>query len=164
MPFLESFGINEENIRSYYNEWKIEFSESINDFLWHIFNTLLNENASQSNDIINFYKRNERIYIEMISFCRRIEKRPANELHKVYNENRLKLTYETSTLELDVKILSPRGCSFPNEINERVIPFKEALKNDIIPYEKCERKQGCACSFSFLPKRDTNGRLLKKNK
>lgn len=162
MPFFETFGINEQNLRSYYQEWKIEFSDNIYDFLWHIFNTLLNENASQSKDVINFYKRNERIYTEMISFRRRIEKKPANELHKIWNKNRLELTYESSNLEMDIMISVSKDCEYFEKLNNKILSFKEALKNDIIPYEHCQREQGCVCGFLFQPKRDETGSLIRK--
>ncbi len=164
MSFFESFGMDEINIHDYFEDWNLKHNHRIEDFLWHLFNTLLSENALQSKEITDFYNRNERIYNEMISFRRKIEKKPANEIHKIWNKNKLELTFESSNLEMDVIICASYDCEFKNEINNRIISFKEALKNAIIPYDNCKRKQGCVCCFVFQPKRDINGTLIRKDK
>ncbi len=164
MSFFETFGMNEQNIRSYYQEWKIEFSDNINDFLWHIFNTLLNENAAQSNDVLGFYKRNIEIYLQMLYFRRKIEGKKANEIQNCLNRNKLELKFESTDLELNVVVSTTKDCDSCKELEGKEFPIREVIKNDVIPYENCTREQGCACVYSFKTLRDKNDVLIRKSK
>ena len=164
LSFFETFGMNEQNIRSYYEDWKIKSSDNINDFLWHIFNTLLNQNAAQSKDIIGYYERNIEIYLQMLNLRRKIERKPANEIQKCLNRNKLELRFESSNLELNVVVSTTTGCDACKEVYNKEFPIREVLKNDVIPYETCTRNAGCACVYTFRPIRDENENLIRKSK
>jgi hypothetical protein len=166
MSFFKDFGIKEDNLIGYYHNWKKEKTESIEDYLWFIFNHLLSENAKQSDNLLDLYKRNERIYGEMISFRRKIENKNANEIQKAYNENKVNLDLETglnSTFEMEFKIIGVNDCEQSRKISGSSITIEQALKNETIPYENCTRKNGCVCLMSFVPKRDENGSLIRIN-
>ena len=164
MPFFDNFGMEEQNIRSYYEEWKVEFSTNINDFLWHIFNTLLHENATQSKDLERFYKRNIEIYFEMLYLRRKIEGKAANEIQQCLNRNKLQLQFESSNLELNVIVATTKDCEACKEIYNKEFPIRDVIKSDVIPYENCTRKIGCACVYTFKPIRDENDNLIRKSK
>ncbi|RXG17087.1 hypothetical protein DSM02_3185 [Leeuwenhoekiella polynyae] len=66
MPFFNEFGMPEKNIVNHYEVWKKECSISIENYLWYLFNILLDENAKQTTNLIDFYKRNAKIYSQMI--------------------------------------------------------------------------------------------------
>lgn len=165
ISFLEEFGINENNIVEYYNTWKENRTENIEDYLWFIFNYLLNENAKRSDDVIGFFKRNDQIYIEMLSFRRKIEGKKANEILKIFNTNRVNLELEqniSSKLEIDFIIIGTMDCEESKKIDGKIVSKSEAIENNIIPYEKCTRNQGCVCLMSAKPRRDKNGRIVRK--
>lgn len=162
MSFFENFGMQEENISTYYQEWTIKFGDNAEDFLWYIFNKLLSENASQSKDIIGFYERNIEIYTQMLYFRRKIEGKNANEIQQSLNRTKLELQFENSNLELNVKVSSANDCTACNEILEQEYPIREVLKSDVIPYESCNRENGCVCVYTFKPLRDKNNSLISK--
>lgn len=160
--FFEKFGITKENIINHYDYWKLNRIDRIEDYLWYIFNLLLSENAKQSKDIIKFYKRNDEIYLQMLYLRRKIEGKPANEIQQALNNNRLELYLETTQYEFDVIISATNDCEACQNIDRKIITIKEALKDNIIPYNECKRKQGCACSYSIKLKRDKNDSLIKR--
>lgn len=162
LPFFEKFGMTKENIVNHYNAWKLNRVDRIEDYLWYIFNFLLNENAKQSRDIINFYKRNDEIYLQMLYFRRKIEGKPANEIQQALNYNRLELKIETTPYEFDIVVNTTNDCEACKNIDGKIYTIKEALKDKIIPYCECKRKQGCACLYSIKLRRDKNDRLIRK--
>lgn len=162
LPFFKKFGMTRENILNHYEDWKLNRVDRVEDYLWYIFNFLLNENVKQSRDIINLYKRNDEIYMQMLYFRRKIEGKPANEIQQALNYNRLELKIETTPYEFDLIINGTKDCQACKNIDRKIITIKEALKNNIIPYNKCTRKQGCACLYSLKLKRDNNDRLIRK--
>src|SRR5690606_30762123 len=94
MSFFKKFGMNEQNIIDHYYTWSAKGSMNILDYLWYIFNHLLDANLQQSTDRIKFYERNELIYSEMINFRRSVEKKNGNEIQKLLNLNRVNLALE----------------------------------------------------------------------
>lgn len=166
MTFFEEFGMNEKNIIEYYQTWKTNRPESIEDYLWYIFNHLLNENAKQSESLKSLYKRNEKIYSQMLYFRRRFEGKKANEIQKLYNTNKVNLDLESdlhSSLEMEFVIIGTNDCEQSKRLSEKIIAKEQALQNNIIPYEECSRRQGCVCLMGMKAKRDKNGRLIRKN-
>ncbi|AOW18423.1 hypothetical protein LPB03_13585 [Polaribacter vadi] len=167
LEFFEEFGMNKYNIVSYFQTWKKDRPEIIEDYLWFIFNHLLNENAKQSENYIDLLKRNDRIYSEMLHFRRKFEQKKANEIQKLYNENKVNLDLESnlhSNLEMEFIIIGTNDCEESKKISEKTITIKQAIENKTIPYEKCTRKQGCVCLMGLKPKRDEKGNLIwKKN-
>tara|TARA_B100002052_G_C15839279_1_gene579369 strand:+ start:857 stop:1417 length:561 start_codon:yes stop_codon:yes gene_type:complete len=167
MTFFEEFGMNRKNIIEYYQTWKINKSERIEDYVWHIFNHLLNENAQQSENLKDLFERNQKIYSHMISFRRRFEGKKANEIQRLYNLNRVNLDLESnrnSNFEIDFVIIGTNDCDESKRISELIITKQQAVENNVIPYSKCTRKQGCVCLMGVMPKRDVNGRLIRKVK
>tara|TARA_R110001606_G_scaffold113742_1_gene240974 strand:- start:628 stop:1185 length:558 start_codon:yes stop_codon:yes gene_type:complete len=167
MTFFEEFGMNEKNIIEHYPTWKKNRTESIEDYLWYIFKYLLNENAKQSENLTNLFERNEKIYSHMISFRRRYEGKKANEIQKLYNENKVNLDLESdlhSSLEMEFVIIGAKDCKEGKKICEKIITKKQAIENNTIPYEQCSRIKGCVCLMAMKPKRDKNGRLIRINK
>lgn len=165
ISFLEEFGMNEKNIVEYYHTWKENRTESIEDYLWFIFNYLLNENAKQSEDAVGLFKRNDQIYTQMLSFRRRVEGKKANEILKIFNTNRVNLELEqniSSRLEIDFIIIGTKDCEESEKVDGKIISKREAIENNIIPYEKCTRNQGCVCLMNVKVRRDKNGRIVRK--
>lgn len=165
ITFFEEFGMNEKNIIEYYQTWKKNRTESIEDFLWYIFNHLLSENAKQSESLKSLLERNEKIYSQMIYFRRRFEGKKANEIQKLYNTNKVNLDLESdlnSSFEMEFVIIGTNDCEQSKRVSEKTITIKQALENNIIPYEQCSRRQGCVCLMGMKAKRDENDRLILK--
>lgn len=98
----------------------------------------------------------------MLYFRRKIEGKPANEIQKDLNYNRIELYMETTSYEFDVIISATNDCEACKNIDRKIITINESLENNIIPYNECKRKQGCACLYSIKLKRDKNDRLIKR--
>ncbi|RXG16001.1 hypothetical protein DSM03_103186 [Leeuwenhoekiella aestuarii] len=165
MPFFNEFGMTEKNIVSHYEFWKKEGSASIENYLWYLFNTLLDENSKQSTKLIDFYKRNARIYSQMISFRRKFENKKANEIQKAYNFNQINLDLESmkdSNLEIEFLIVGVNDCKQSERISNKPITKEQALLNNTIPYDMCSRNTGCVCLVAVRPKRDSDGKLIWK--
>jgi hypothetical protein len=163
LSFFEQYGMSRQNILNHYDEWKINKVDRIEDYVWYIFNFLLNENAKQSTDTISFYKRNNDIYCQMLLYRRKIEGKPANEIQRALNSNRLRLKIETVKYEFNVVVIGANDCEFSKDIDKNIYTVKEALDDKIIPYNECSRKQGCSCLYSIKFKTDENNRLIRKN-
>ena len=165
MPFYSKFGMNEENIIQYYDSWKKNRPDIIEDYAWFIFNYLITENAKQSDSLLDLYKRNESIYREMLSFRRKVEGKKANEIQKLYNKNQVELELQElsdSAVEYDFTIITPKNCKSCEHLTDKIITKQQAIKNDIIPYSDCERLGGCVCLICVIPKRNEEGRLIYK--
>lgn len=163
LSFFEKFGMTKENIVNHYEEWRLNRADIIEDYLWYIFNFLLNENAKQSKDITSFYKRNYEIYMQMLYLRRKIEGKPANEIQQALNYNRLGLNIETTPYEFDVIVIATSDCKACKNIDGKIFTVEKALEDKIIPYNHCERKQGCACTYGFRLRRGgENDRLIRK--
>ena len=162
MDFFQEFGMNEGNIRRYYAEWKVKHTESIEDFIWHIFNHLLHENASQSQDITGFLKRNRDIYLQMHNFRRVIEGKKAHEILQLLNKTKLELTYEQSNLEMDAFVVGAPDCTAFLTIQGKKFPIRDLFKKEVIPYDTCTRERGCVCGYAYEGRIDSQGSLIRK--
>lgn len=149
-------------IRRYHAEWKLKFTERIEDFLWHIFNHLLQENAAQSKDVIGFYKRSWLIYSEIVGFRRKYEGNKANELWEQMVRNKLNLSFEQSTIELNAFVSGAPECEAFQEIKNIKLPISDFIKKDILPYDKCTREGGFVCMYVYEVRRDAQDRLISK--
>lgn len=164
MPFLKKFAMVENNIREYYLKWNESDQDCIEDFLWFLFNNLIEQNHKQSKDLKGFYERNDLIYQEMINFRRKHEKKNANEIRKLFNFNRvsLQLLDINDQFYWQFQIIAANDCEACKNLNGLNISINDALKNEFIPYESCDRKVGCVCMMGLTAKRDENGKLIYK--
>lgn len=160
IDFFKEFGMNEDNIRRYHNEWKEEFTESIEDFLWHIFNHLLHQNSFQSQDFIGLMNRNRDIYSQMLFFRRNIEGKKGNRILKILNQTKLSIQNEDSGLYWDVVVIGDDECEAYQKIKDKKFPIKDVIKKDVIPYDNCKRERGCVCEYGYLARRDSQGKLI----
>ncbi len=162
MNFFSQFGMEEQNIIDYYETWKKTNTESIDNYLWFIFNNLLNENKIQSNDVLGFYERNLKIYSAMLDFRRRIEHRKANEILALYNLTKVNIELQNrrNSLHYHFGIIGCKDCDESKELTGTYISITEALENKTIPYSECTRRQGCACGMAMVGKRDSEGNLM----
>lgn len=163
MPFFNDFGIKEDNLIGYYHNWKKENSESIEDYLWFIFNHLLNENAKQSDNLLDLYKRNERIYREMTLFRRKVEGKKANEILQLQFDNYLKIEKETfpEGFICQVEIISGHCCEYCDSLNGKRFDIDNTIENRYLASVNYTREKGCNCCYSVLPKRDERGSLIR---
>ncbi|MFB9058032.1 hypothetical protein ACFFU9_14905 [Mariniflexile ostreae] len=170
LPFLETFGMDEKNIReNYVNNWVNKDKNDVESYLWSIFNLLIDENLKQSKakNLEGYYDRNMKIYSKMSIFLRKYKSKPAGHLQKLYNENYIKKenqSFKDNTFHMDVAIYCKAiDCKFGDEVDGKLISIKEALENSIIPYDKCTSEVGCLCFYSIRPRRDENDDLIYKD-
>lgn len=162
MDFFIDFKMEEDNIRSHFEVWKIDHSGRVEDYLWYILNILLHENAVASATLKGFYERNNNIYSQMLWFRRKIEKKPANEIYELMIKSRANMQYESTNLYLTTKICSPSDCSLKDKLESLEVPLEVIIKEGVIPFSECDRANGCACIYLYNPTRDKNDRIIKK--
>ena len=162
LSFFNDFALSENYIRDYFEEWKINNRDRIEDYIWHLFNLLLSENAYNAKDLYSFYKKNDSIYTQMLYFRRKYENNSANEIKRLIDKNKIDLYNEDSKYELEVFIITTKDCKACIGLESQVFSIEEASQGDIIPYDKCDRYIGCTCSYSIKAKKNSNGRLIRK--
>ncbi|MDG4951336.1 hypothetical protein NLM59_10390 [Weeksellaceae bacterium KMM 9724] len=161
ISFFNRFNIDEEALKSKYLLWNKNNSQPIEDFVWYMFNSMLDENAKKNQPLNEFYQKNAEIYSEMTSFRRVHEGKTENELYKLYNENSVKANVYNSKVELEVAIIGAPDCIQGRKLNKKMISVEEALENTIIPYDECSRG-ACMCMYSVVSKHDSDGSLIFK--
>lgn len=155
--FFYKFGINEIEILKRYETFQIKKSGVIEDFLWGLFNYIIIENSKNANSLIELYKNNHCIYLEMVSFRRKYEKKKENRLWKFVIENALKRDIENLSshrLQYAVEIITCDDCESCHSIKGKIISVEEALNNKTIPYDTCSRDKGCCCDMILIAKRE----------
>lgn len=160
--FFDDFKLNEIEILDRFTQYKDKQSDSVEDFFWSILNYLLIESAKNAQEVVEYYNKSEKIYLVMVHFRRDYEKQPSNKLHKLWVENRMHLNIEQSNLDINFKISAGNDCIASKSIDGKIISKEIALKNETIPYDECSRVLGCTCMMIAIPKKDLNGRLVRK--
>lgn len=164
LPFLQKFGMNEENIRGYFETWKKGKEPAyVTDYMWTIFNQLLVEVAKQVKDKVSIYRLHADIYLQMSMFQRKYENKKGNHTLKQHFLNRLKHTEMESNLLMHVGIVSGHCCPFCDSLNNLSMSFKEALETQPLASSKCTREYGCNCTYTFKVLRDNNDRVIRKS-
>lgn len=161
MNFLEKFGLYESVIRQYYEDWKkLQPEASANDYLWHVFQTLLDSVVEKFNTEEQLYELNFEIYSKMREFLVKVEKRNANHILKMMNENQLRLWKIRANFKSEVEIISGHCCEFCDSLNNKRISFEEAIEKRYLASKNCTNKYGCNCCYSQVSVKDENGNLI----
>lgn len=170
LPFLETFGMDEKNIReNYVNNWVNKDKNDVESYLWSIFTLLIDENLKQSKakNLEGYYSRNMKIYGQMSTFLIKYKRKPAGHLQKLYNENYIKQenqNFKDNTFHMDVVVICGAiDCKYGKKLENKLFSMKEALENSIIPYNKCTNEFGCLCRYAMKARRDENGDLIYKD-
>lgn len=159
LPFLQQFGMSEDNIRSYFNVWSENRPALVKDYLWFLFHQLLKESAKQSHSESELYSHQITIYSEMLAFRRRVEKVKANEILQLLLEAKVLKTITDSNLKFDVKINSGYCCSYCDSLNNKLFAVDVILENKYLGSKSCTNQFGCNCTYSFIALRNEDGRL-----
>lgn len=161
LPFLKRFGLYESIIRKYYEDWKTaQPSATENDYLWHIFQTLISSIAEKANSQEQFYELSHATYSKMWEFLIHIEKRNGNHVKLLMHENEIRLWKLTTPFKSEVIIISGHCCKFCDDLNQIKISFEEALTNKYLASDNCTREWGCNCCYSLVSVKDENGDLI----
>lgn len=159
LSFLQQFGMNEDNIRSYFIVWSKNRHPLIKDYLWFIFQQLLIESTKQSHSASEIYRHQITIYSEMLSFRRRVEKVKANEILQLLLEAEVLKAITDTDLKLDVKINSGYCCPYCDSLNNKNFAVDDILENKYLGSNNCTNQFGCNCTYSFIPLRNEDGSL-----
>jgi hypothetical protein len=163
MDDLKKFGANEKNIREYYLEWKETHPNgSIGDYLWMVFNSIINEIPIQVHDEVERYRMNHEVYKSMYFYLVKHENRSGKHVWKLATENYIKQQYYSCSFEQDIEIISGHCCPHCDSLNGKLIPLEDAVKHpDILELDKCTRPN-CNCSYAAIGRRNEDGRLIFK--
>jgi hypothetical protein len=166
MPFFSEFGMQEDNIRSHFIEWSQDRPPLVKDFLWYIFQKLLQAVAVQATSEHQLYSLQREIYSKMLEFRKKEEKSKAKEIMRLFMEAELMKTKtdENRNIELKVTFISKHCCEFCASFDNQIVSIDEALKNMFIGSDKCTNPKGCNCTVSYIPVRDSNGRVVRRKR
>ena len=160
---FNKFNLDEKAIFKYYNSWKATHEIAANnDFLWSVFQQLLDATAKQAINEEALYRYNYEIYKEMWHFLVYVEHKNANHVKNLMHENELKLWDLTQTIEYKIAIISGHCCKFCDSLNRQIMSFEEAIFKQYLASNKCTRERGCNCCYSMVSQRDENGRAIRR--
>lgn len=91
---LKPYGIQEGNIRNFHKDWQQKHPrQSIHDFMWMIYNTIISEIPKQVSDEVDQYRYKKDVYLKMYHYLLKEEKRNGKHIFKLAIENGLKYEY-----------------------------------------------------------------------
>ena len=160
--FFSKYGLTESKIRNGYKVWSGSGTTRVNDYVWHLFQSLLLETAKQSHTAAELYLNQRDIYFEMLYFRRKYEKDKANEILQLFLNAGLNKTLVETSLDLKVEIISGHCCEYCNSLNQKMYEPSDVIKNQYLGSNKCSNPKGCNCTYGFVPTRDSNDRLIYK--
>ena len=170
MTFAEYIKYNEILFKEFNidtNTLKTEFekgSGSLNDFAWSMYNKFLIEigNFQDISDGKRNYKLN-RVYIEMLTFLRKFEKKKGNHILKQCFITETRALSETD-LVYTANIIAGDNCEYALTLEDEEFEIDDDLINFPIDFNKCNREEGCNCGLDFQPKRNEKNELIHKVK
>lgn len=160
--FFIQFGLNELHIRKSYENWNKGESQNIKDFLWFLFQSLLYNVENNSSSEVDKYSKQRIIYLQMVDFKRRFEKKKANEILQLFFETDIKLNFTRSNISLKAMIVSGCCCPYCDSLNQKTFTCEEVLNKKYLGSINCTNERGCNCCYAFVSQRDEKGRLILK--
>jgi len=161
---LNKLGYTNEYIESHYNEWAVEGRKSPNDYLWYLFNRELNNVEGLT--IEQLYNKNSAIYYTMGHFVMKYENGDRNHYTRLAFEadlNRYVEESKDSDYQLEVVMVHGNNCEHIRALDGQTRTPQEMLAWQPLASRECTNPTGCNCCYSLVPKRDTNGRLVRKS-
>ncbi|RYZ24594.1 MAG: hypothetical protein EOO16_00380 [Chitinophagaceae bacterium] len=159
--FAGDFGMEEGNIRRYYQEWSAKAkNDSVGDYLWHLFHELLDRIPKASLSPELYAKYFSEVYYKMWEFMVYHENRPANDCLQLGMEYRLIYEEQTLPFKFDVKISSGHCCPYCDSLNGMMVTLQQVYQNKYLASHKCTRPSGCNCRYASVPKRRKDGSLV----
>ena len=90
MAWFSKYGIEEDQLWVAYKSYKLKQPQSSDgDFIWHVCNVILSENARQNSDINKFYQYQIEVLLNMLYFVRKYEERKGNDILQDIERQRL---------------------------------------------------------------------------
>lgn len=162
MEYFKQFQLTEQNIRTYFEEWKSGKDVVLpKDFLWHIFQLIVQAIAKQATSEEQLCLKNMEVYWKMWEFLVKVENRNGDHVLRSKFKNELRLwQLEEKTFKQQVEIISGHCCPFCNSLDGKIMSIEEALESQPLASKQCTRKWGCNCCYSVTGVRDSEGRLV----
>lgn len=163
-PFLKQHGMEEDNIRSYFETWKASHPVgSFNDFAWMIFNRILYEIPRQiPTSHPNFYKYQSDTYFNMAIFQRQYENKTGNHVWSDMLRCYVQEQEDKSDLLVNYVIVGTPQCSHSMQYDGRQYGHAEILEELRVFNKNCSREKGCICRVCAVGVRDENGKLISR--
>lgn len=161
--FFKDYGLTTNDIKEDYKKFSVESpGSSSNDFIWQLFQGLIVEVSKTSKDLSEMYRKQERVYYEMASFVREYEGSNGNLYKQLGFACQLhSLSSEVTGFIMEVEVMSGSCCEYCNQFHSRRFSIEEVLNNKYLASEKCTNEFNCNCCYAVLPKKDTNGNLIR---
>ena len=160
LPFFTKFGVTESEIYKLYHSWDLTQKKDIKDFVWYLFQSILENVGRSSSSLTELHSKQKEIYSQMLFFRRKFYKAKANEILQLFLESDIESHFAETSLILKIEIISGYCCPYCNELNGKVFSYKEVMENKYLGSQKCTNELGCNCTYAFQPQRDKNGRLI----
>ncbi|MDO6602004.1 hypothetical protein [Arenibacter palladensis] len=160
---LNNLGYSNEYIESHYKEWAVEGRESTNDYLWYLYNRELNNVEGLT--LEQLYLKQSNIYYAMGIFVLKYENGNRNHYTRLAFKSELLRYIETSResdYQMEVIIIQGKNCEYVRTLVGQTRTPEEMLDWQPLASKDCTNPNGCNCAYSLVPKRDMNGRLVRK--
>lgn len=159
---LLSIGLPEVAYEEHLTEWieeKGDTEQSLKDFHWHVYNTVLLSVAKDySHDLSQMYLLHHRIYASMWMFLHHEEK-DSTAIKRLMHKSELK-RQALGGYKINVEIICGNRCNQAKEIDGKIFPLEDMLKETLLPYKKCKRIGGCNCLYGYHMVMDENDKAI----
>jgi len=169
---LKTFLSNDDLVRMH-RDWYLGYPINFHDFLWSLFNKsiLINgEIFGKTGNEIMFCMNATILYRHMARF--RLEEGASNKtinrfMRLAFESEIQQFKIEALNIDLEYKVTvigSPNGeCGYAKSVNAKKYEFDDFIEKCQIATDKCTDSLFCRCCLAKIPKRDENGRLVRKN-
>ena len=161
LAFFSKYGMTEQKIISGYNNWSESGTTSIKEYVWYLFQLLLEKDLKQFNTKSELHRFLRDLYFEMLQFKRKNEKEKANDIFQLFLDLDIKQGMD-SNFELSVSIVSGHCCDYCDSLNENTYQILDVWENKYLGSMNCTNPKGRNCTYIFRGFRDSNDRLIFK--
>ena len=159
---IEKYGVTESYINQELEIWKNKFSSAKSpefDFIWSMFNRIINELPNATNDLEKLYSEQRNIYQKMMEFLHEEGRNFSHVLKSIYYCDLLR--WQNSSYLSEIVIHAADCCENCKELDEKSLSIEHAIEKQYLPNPKCTR-YSCICFYSVRAIRDERDRLIMK--
>ncbi len=166
---ITKFGVVEKSIEEGMVVWFNKYGDTEktrSDFLWSVFNLVLQNIGATFKSAEDLYKRQKDVYWEMVKMLIDEGKNTTHIRKEItlIDLREMESKENASLFESELIICGANCCEECDKIDGRKTTIEKELDIQLLPYSKCTRKAFCSCFYSITAKRDENGRLIWKKK
>jgi len=162
--FLQQFGFDQAKIIEDYDSWKIINNDSsATNFLFELLRQASLYNNRNAKTEEEFYNSKLLLDSKMLEYSSGGQTENKNYFLGQIHFDKLLISRLTLPFKFDVQIDATNCCSDCAKKDKRILTLENVLANKYLPFAKYKNEEGCCCSYSIVPLRDENGKLIPKD-